>query len=105
MAARNTLKEFFFSAKKQQETAFNSRLAPRESLLKVWNVDKHDECVKISKSKSKHPKLRTYHLTEWTILGQDKTWCVVALLVCLSAPFFFGDSVCLHTVSLRLLAL
>ena len=31
----------FFSANKEQGTAFNRRLALREPLMKVWNVDTH----------------------------------------------------------------
>ena len=38
---RKTEKERLFSAKKEQEAAFNGRSALRESLLEAWNVDIH----------------------------------------------------------------
>ena len=62
LSLRRTFKVVFFSAKKEQDTAFN-RTGGRHCVnlsWQVWNVDthtKHSECAKIGKSKVSFDRL------------------------------------------------
>ena len=81
LAWRKTDKEHFFSAKNGLDAAFNSRIAPRESLLEAWCVDTHNALfVKSDTSQMKGRRVRISRSKELMTLG----------VVCLvSASAFF----------------